>query len=52
MKKNLTGRVGRIISGSMNALITAVENAAPEQLTHSNRIEERLAALKAGPDKS
>lgn len=30
MKDNLTGRVGRIISGSVNALITAVENAAPE----------------------
>lgn len=30
MKENLTGRVGRIISGSVNALISAVENAAPE----------------------
>lgn len=30
MKESLTGRVGRIISGSMNAIITAVENAAPE----------------------
>lgn len=30
MKESLTGRVGRIISGSVNALISAVENAAPE----------------------
>lgn len=30
MKESLTSRVGRIISGSANALISAVENAAPE----------------------
>jgi len=30
MKESLTGRVGRIISGSVNALVSAVENAAPE----------------------
>ncbi len=30
MKEKLTGRVGRIISGSFNALVDAVENAAPE----------------------
>lgn len=30
MKENLTSRVGRIISGSVNALIDAVENAVPE----------------------
>ncbi len=30
MKESLTGRVGRIISGSVNAMISAVENAAPE----------------------
>lgn len=30
MKESLAGRVGRIISGSANALISAVENAAPE----------------------
>jgi phage shock protein A len=30
MKESLTGRVGRIISGSVNAIISAVENAAPE----------------------
>lgn len=30
MKESLTGRIGRIISGSMNAVISAVENAAPE----------------------
>lgn len=30
MKENLSGRVGRLISGSFNALVDAVENAAPE----------------------
>ncbi|MCI0507302.1 MAG: PspA/IM30 family protein [Gammaproteobacteria bacterium] len=30
MKESLTGRVGRIISGSLNALVDAVENAVPE----------------------
>lgn len=30
MKEKITGRVGRIISGSFNALVDAVENAAPE----------------------
>lgn len=30
MKESITSRVGRIISGSMNALVDAVENAAPE----------------------
>lgn len=30
MKENIAGRVSRIISGSVNALIDAVENAAPE----------------------
>jgi len=30
MKESLTSRVGRIVSGSLNALIEAVENAAPE----------------------
>lgn len=30
MKENLTSRVGRIISGSLNALVDAVENAVPE----------------------
>ena len=30
MKEKLTGRVGRIISGTFHALIDAVENAAPE----------------------
>ena len=30
MNENLSGRVGRLISGSFNALIDAVENAAPE----------------------
>ena len=30
MKESLTRRVGRILSGSLNALLDAVENAAPE----------------------
>lgn len=30
MKENLAGRVGRLISGSFNALIDAVENTIPE----------------------
>ncbi|MCP4873987.1 MAG: PspA/IM30 family protein [Gammaproteobacteria bacterium] len=30
MKENIANRVGRIISGSLNALVDAVENAAPE----------------------
>lgn len=30
MKEKITGRVGRIISGTFNALVDAVENAAPE----------------------
>jgi phage shock protein A len=30
MKENIPNRVGRIISGSLNALVDAVENAAPE----------------------
>lgn len=30
MKESITGRVSRIISGSLNALVDAVENTAPE----------------------
>jgi uncharacterized membrane protein YqiK len=30
VKESLTSRVGRIISGSLSALVAAVENAAPE----------------------
>lgn len=30
MKESITARVGRIISGSLNALIDAVEDSAPE----------------------
>ncbi|MCG8425869.1 MAG: PspA/IM30 family protein [Chromatiales bacterium] len=32
MNESLTGRVGRIISGSVNAVISAVENAAPDMI--------------------
>ena len=30
MNENVTVRVGRLISGSLNALVDAVENAVPE----------------------
>lgn len=30
MAESLASRVGRIVSGSLNALVAAVENAAPE----------------------
>ena len=30
MKEKLINRVGRIVSGSFNSLVTALENAAPE----------------------
>ena len=30
MKESITRRVGRLISGSFNALVDAVENSAPE----------------------
>lgn len=32
MKENITGRVGRIVSSSVNALVDAIENAAPEMV--------------------
>jgi phage shock protein A len=32
MAESLTGRVGRIISGSVNAMVDAIENAAPENI--------------------
>ena len=30
MAESIASRVGRIVSGSVNALVSAVENAAPE----------------------
>ena len=30
MNESIANRVGRIVSGSLNALVDAVENAAPE----------------------
>lgn len=44
MKESLTNRVGRIISGSLNALVDAVENAAPE-LVMEEAIREIDAAI-------
>ncbi len=29
MKESITGRVGRIVSSSVNALVDAIENVAP-----------------------
>ena len=53
MKESLTSRVGRIVSGSLNALIDAVENAAPETARHFmldviDVIAERWANAKPG----
>ncbi len=45
MKESLTGRVGRIISGSMNAIISAVENAAPEVI-----MEETISEIDGAID--
>jgi phage shock protein A len=44
MKESLIGRVGRIISGSFNSLIDAIENAAPETVM-SEVIREIDAAI-------
>ncbi len=44
MKDSLIGRVGRIISGSFNSLIDAIENAAPETVM-SEVIREIDAAI-------
>lgn len=45
MKESLTGRVGRIISGSINAVVSAVENAAPEVV-----MEETIREIDAAID--
>lgn len=45
MKESITTRVGRIISGSVNALVDAVENAAPELV-----MEEALREVDAAID--
>ena len=44
MKESLISRVGRIISGSFNSLIDAIENAAPETVM-SEAIREIDAAI-------
>ncbi len=45
MKNSLTDRVGRIISGSLNALINSIENAAPESV-----MEEAIHEIDAAID--
>ncbi|GGK62081.1 PspA/IM30 family protein [Amphritea balenae] len=45
MNETLTGRVGRIISGSLNAVISAVENSAPEVV-----LEEALREVDSAID--
>lgn len=45
MKENMTSRVGRLISGSFNALIDAVENSAPETV-----MEESIREIDAAID--
>ena len=45
---NLSDRVGRIISGSINAMIDAVENAAPEAIMEPDvrEIDEAIAEIR------
>ena len=45
MKESITGRVGRIISGSLNALVGAVENAVPETV-----LEEAIREIDGAAD--
>ena len=45
MKESLSGRVGRIISGSMNAIVSTVENSAPELV-----MEEAIREIDAAVD--
>lgn len=49
MKEGLTARVGRIISGSFNALIDAVENVAPETVMEQaiREIDDAISAVRA-----
>jgi phage shock protein A len=49
MKEKITGRVGRIISGSFNALINAVENVAPEIVMEQaiREIEEAIEEVRS-----
>jgi phage shock protein A len=48
MKEKITSRVGRIISGSFNALIDAVENVAPEIVMEQaiREIEEAIEEIR------
>lgn len=45
MSENLASRVGRIVSGSVNALVSAVEDAAPEVV-----MEEAIREIDAAAD--
>ena len=49
MKETLASRVGRIIAGSFNALVDAVENAAPEVVMEQaiREVEEAMGDVRA-----
>lgn len=49
MKEKITGRVGRIISGGFNALLDAVENAAPEAVMEQalREIDEAIGDVRS-----
>jgi len=48
MREKITGRVGRIISGGFNAIIDAVENAAPESVMEQalREVEDAIAEVR------
>lgn len=43
MSENLTGRVGRIISGSVNALVGAIENAIADAANQEKKLKGSLS---------
>ncbi|MET0109461.1 MAG: PspA/IM30 family protein [Candidatus Thiodiazotropha sp.] len=49
MKESITNRVGRIISGSVNALLDAVENAAPDLVMEEaiREVDEAIDEVRA-----
>lgn len=49
MNESITSRVGRIISGSLNAIVDAVENAAPETIMQESirEIESAIDEVRA-----
>lgn len=48
MREKITGRVGRIISGGFNAIIDAVENAAPEAVMEQalREVDDAIAEVR------